>query len=194
MPITKIRNEGRFSITSASRPSTAAHGDRFAPDRPAACAAGSGRTGPSPPMRRAASRNWALRCLHPHVADDQSDQRSSRRWRTRGCSGNSLPAFLTLRRVSELVERDGGEVTEGSTPASARRRRRRWWTCATPDREALRPIRCSAASTRSVEKKRSAIRPTKNGEIMQASAVVPNTAPAWSPENFSVTGEVRGRS
>ena len=48
------------------------------------------------------------------------------------------------------------------------------------------PIRWSAASTFSVAKKRSAINPTKNGEIMQASAAVPNTAPAWVPENFNV--------
>src|SRR5690242_5411833 len=48
------------------------------------------------------------------------------------------------------------------------------------------PIRWRTQSTRSVEKKRSAIKPTKNGEIMDASAVVPNTAPACVPENFSV--------
>ena len=48
------------------------------------------------------------------------------------------------------------------------------------------PIRCSTASTFSVAKKRSAISPMKNGVIMLASAVVPNTAPASVPENFSV--------
>ena len=49
------------------------------------------------------------------------------------------------------------------------------------------PIRCNTASTFSVEKKRSAIRPMKNGEIMLAKAVVPKTAPASVPVNLRVT-------
>ena len=36
-------------------------------------------------------------------------------------------------------------------------------------------------------KKRSATMPTKNGEIIAASAVVPNARPICSPENFSVS-------
>ena len=45
---------------------------------------------------------------------------------------------------------------------------------------------CSAARIFSVAKNRSAMSPTKNGEIMLASAVVPKTAPVSVPENFSV--------
>ena len=40
--------------------------------------------------------------------------------------------------------------------------------------------------TRSVAKSRSATSPTRNGATSEASAVVPKTAPASVPENFSV--------
>ena len=46
---------------------------------------------------------------------------------------------------------------------------------------------CSTARMRSVEKKRSATMPTKNGEIIAASAVVLYARPTCSPENFSVS-------
>src|SRR6476619_6992804 len=43
------------------------------------------------------------------------------------------------------------------------------------------PATCSTNSSRSVEKKRSAIMPTKNGAIIAAIAAVPNAAPMnWS--------------
>src|SRR5438270_609130 len=58
-------------------------------------------------------------------------------------------------------------------------------TCETRYRSTA-PARCSTANTLSVEKKRSATRPTKNGEIRHASANVPKIAPAWSPENLRV--------
>src|SRR5215212_5164466 len=42
------------------------------------------------------------------------------------------------------------------------------------------------ASTRCVAKKRSAIMPTKNGEMMAAMAGAAYTHPTWVPENLSV--------
>src|SRR5471030_1230656 len=48
------------------------------------------------------------------------------------------------------------------------------------------PRTCSAARIRSVAMKRSAIMPTKNGEIIAASAVVPAASPICSPEKCSV--------
>ena len=50
----------------------------------------------------------------------------------------------------------------------------------------MAPRKCSAASIFSVAKKRSAIIPTKNGEIMLASAVVPKIAPVSVPEKCRV--------
>ena len=46
---------------------------------------------------------------------------------------------------------------------------------------------CRNASTRSVAKKRSATMPTKNGETIAASAVVPDATPTCCPENFRVS-------
>ena len=48
------------------------------------------------------------------------------------------------------------------------------------------PTTCSAARIRSVAITRSATIPTKNGEIIAASAVVPNASPIWSSEKCSV--------
>ncbi len=48
------------------------------------------------------------------------------------------------------------------------------------------PARWSTASARSVARKRSAIIPTKNGEIIAASAVAPYARPIWVPENLRV--------
>src|SRR5215813_5975658 len=45
---------------------------------------------------------------------------------------------------------------------------------------------CSAARMRSVDMKRSATIPTKNGEIIAASAVVPDARPICSPEKPNV--------
>ena len=53
------------------------------------------------------------------------------------------------------------------------------------------PSRCSAERTRSEAKNRSAISPTKKGEIMQANAVVPNTAPASRSGEFQIDREIR---
>src|ERR1051325_3246086 len=47
-------------------------------------------------------------------------------------------------------------------------------------------MRWSTASRRSVAKKRSAIMPTKKGEIIAANAVVPYAKPTSSPEKWSV--------
>ena len=48
------------------------------------------------------------------------------------------------------------------------------------------PRAYSTAITFSVAKRRSATSPTKNGEISDARAVVPNMAPVWVPEKCSV--------
>ena len=52
---------------------------------------------------------------------------------------------------------------------------------------AAAPIRCSTASSRSVAKYRSAIMPTKNGEIIADTAVVPYASPDCAPESRSVS-------
>src|SRR5215813_6946529 len=49
------------------------------------------------------------------------------------------------------------------------------------------PITCSAARMRSVAMKRSATMPTKNGEIIAATAVVPAASPICSPEKCNVS-------
>src|SRR3954468_5899866 len=49
------------------------------------------------------------------------------------------------------------------------------------------PRTCSAARIRSVARKRSATMPTKKGEIIAASAVVPAARPICSPEKCSVS-------
>ena len=51
------------------------------------------------------------------------------------------------------------------------------------EKSSTAPTRCKVASTRSEAKKRSAIRPTKKGEIIEARAVVPKIAPVSVPEN-----------
>src|SRR5579872_1469259 len=48
------------------------------------------------------------------------------------------------------------------------------------------PATCNSARMRSVAMNRSAIMPTKNGEIIAASAVVPAASPICSPEKCSV--------
>src|SRR5690242_2093513 len=51
------------------------------------------------------------------------------------------------------------------------------------------PTMCSTNSSRSVEKNRSAIMPTKNGAIMAAIAAVPNAAPMKLSEKIRVPSE-----
>ena len=54
------------------------------------------------------------------------------------------------------------------------------------EKRSIAPTKCKDASTRSEAKKRSAIKPTKKGEIIEARAVVPKIAPVSVPENFKV--------
>src|SRR5262249_24097497 len=58
--------------------------------------------------------------------------------------------------------------------------------CAAAANNAMPPIRCSTARILSVAKNRSATMPTKNGEIMAATAVVPAASPICSPVKCSV--------
>ena len=108
-------------------------------------------------------------------------RRSSRSCRARGSAGNSRAGSLIWRNEMRVAERQRRHVAErvaeqhhveGAERRSASRRRRG---------RARRP-RCSTARIRSVARKRSATMPTKNGEIIAASAVVPEASPICSPE------------
>ncbi len=137
----------------------------------AACAAASDRTPP------AASSPAAASCIGLPVASTPSVpttrpatiQPIVPSTRTGGNSRPGIPHLPERQRIRERQRRHVEERVDehGSVewPEAAARRR--------VEQRERRRTRCSTASSRSVAKNRSAIMPTKNGEIIAASAVVP---------------------
>ena len=150
----------------------------------AACAAARARTGPARSDAPAATRIGTRRRLEAERADHEAGDDPADR--AEHADGRKLAA-----RVAHLPERDGVAERQRRHEAERvgeqrRRRRTRTRCCVDAKNSSTAPATCSAHSSRSVAKKRSATMPTKNGEMIAASAVVPEARPICSPEKPSV--------